>query len=226
MLRLRFMGCKSMLGILCGLKSEKRIASKVRGAIVACAAARPHKARDLARELVAMGATRLMSFGIAGSLDSSVNLGDVFIGTRVASAAGQWTCDGAWGRELANSIPSAKRGGVYGSEVLVATIEEKDALNQNTGCAIVDMESQCAAEVATEAGLPLMVVRAVCDDSVMNVPPFVMAAITEDGSVSVLRALGYLALHPDQTSDLFKVICGTSKALETLRTVRGSLGSL
>jgi adenosylhomocysteine nucleosidase len=215
-----------MLGILCGLKSEKRIASKVRGAIVACAAARPHKARELAQELVAMGALRLMSFGIAGSLDSSVNLGDVFIGTRVASAAGQWTCDEAWGRELAKKIPQAKRGGVYGSEVLVATIGEKDALNQNTGCAIVDMESQCAAEVAAEAGLPLMVVRAVCDDSVMNVPQFVMAAIMEDGSLSALRALGHLALHPDQTSDLVKVMTGTRQAFNTLKSIRGSLAAV
>jgi adenosylhomocysteine nucleosidase len=213
-----------MLGILCGLESEKKIASMISGAIVACAAARPHKARDLARELVAMGATKLMSFGISGSLDSSVHLGDIFIGTRVASAKGRWQCDEAWGRELASKIPHAKRGGVYGSEVLVATIEEKDALYQSTGCAIVDMESQCAAEVAAEAGLPLIVVRAVCDDSVMNVPPFVMASIAEDGSINVLKALGYLALHPAQTCDLSKVIHGTRKALKALRAIKETLG--
>jgi adenosylhomocysteine nucleosidase len=212
-----------MLGILCGLESEKKIASKIHGAIVACAAARPHKARELARELVAMGATRIMSFGIAGSLDSSVHLGDVFIGTRVASNMGQWTCDEAWGRDLAKKIPQAKRGGVYGSEVLVATITAKDALYHGTGCAIVDMESQCAAEVAAEAGLPLMVVRAVCDDSVMNVPPFVMAAIAEDGSISAFRALCHLALHPSQTSDLWKVMRGTGKALAALRAIRDTL---
>ena len=212
-----------MLGILCGLESEKKIASKVNGALVACAAARPHKARELARELVALGATRLMSFGIAGSLDSSVHLGDVFIGTRVASINGQWGCDEAWGRALSNAIPHAKRGGVYGSEVLVASTESKGALYQTTGCAIVDMESQCAAEIAAEANLPLMVVRAVCDDSVMNVPPFVMAAIAEDGSISVLKALGHLALHPSQAPDLFHVMRGTSGALNALKAIKDSL---
>jgi len=212
-----------MLGILCGLGSEKKIASKIRGAIVGCSAARPQQARELARELVAMGATRLMSFGIAGSLDTSVNLGDVFIGSRVASAKGQWMCDEAWGRDLANKISHAKRGGVYGSEILVTTVKEKDELYQNTGCAIVDMESQCVAEVADEADLPFMVVRAVCDDSVMNVPPFVMAAIKPDGSISALSALAHLAIHPDQTSDLFKVIGGTGKALKALRAIKGAL---
>jgi adenosylhomocysteine nucleosidase len=213
-----------MLGILCGLESEKRIASHIRGAIVACAAARPHKARDLARELVAMGATRLMSFGIAGSLDSSVHLGDIFIGTRVASAKSQWLCHEQWGRELANKIPQAKRGGVFGSETLIATIEEKDELFRGTGCAIVDMETQCAAEVAAEEKIPLMVVRAVCDDSVMNVPAFVLAAVAENGSVSAIRALAHLALHPHQTADLFKVMRGTRKALKSLSAITGALG--
>ncbi len=212
-----------MLGILCGLGSEKKIAGKIHGAIVACSAARPQQARELARELVAMGATRLMSFGIGGSLDSSVNLGDVFIGTRVVSAKGKWPCDEAWGHELASKIPQAKRGGVYGSEVLVPTVAAKDELYQNTGCAIVDMESQCVAEVAAEADLPFMVVRAVCDDSVMNVPPFVMAAIKPDGSISVFSAFAHLALHPLQTSDLFKVIGGTGRALKALRKIRDSL---
>ncbi len=212
-----------MIGILCGLESEKKIASKISGAIVACAAARPHKARDLARELVAMGATKLLSFGIAGSLDSSVHLGDVFIGTRIASTTGQWQCDEAWGKELVNKIPYAKRGGVFGSETLIPTIEEKETLYRKTGCAIVDMESQCAAEVAAEAKLPLMVVRAVCDDAVMNVPPFVMAAIAENGSVRPIKALAHLAMHPLQTKDLFKIMNGTNQALTSLRGVKAAL---
>jgi hopanoid-associated phosphorylase len=208
-----------MLGILCGLQSEAKIARKIGGALVACAAARPGKARELARGLVAQGATRLMSFGIAGSLDSSVLLGDLFVGTRVASARGQWLCDEVWGRELAGKIPHAKRGGVYGSEILVSTIAEKEELFRTTGCAIVDMESQCVAEIAETSKIPMIVVRAVCDDCVMNVPPFVMAAVAEDGSVKALGALGHLAMHPLQARDLFDVMRGSRKALATLRAI-------
>ena len=89
-----------MLGILCGLESEAKIARKIPGALVACAAASPRKGRDLAQGLVGQGATKLMSFGIAGSLESSVFLGDVFVGTRVVSAKGQWPCDETWGHTL------------------------------------------------------------------------------------------------------------------------------
>ncbi len=212
-----------MLGILCGLESERKIARKIDGALVSCAAARPHMARELARELVALGATRLMSFGIAGSLEPSVRLGDVFIGTRVENDKGRWECDEAWGRELAMKIPHAKRGGIYGSEVLVATCEAKSALFRGTGCAIVDMESQCAAEAAAQAKLPFTVIRAVCDDAGMNVPPFVMAAINPDGSTNVLRAMAHLAMHPSHTRDLWHVIGGMTRALRELKGIRNSL---
>jgi adenosylhomocysteine nucleosidase len=209
-----------MLGILCGLESEAKIARKVKGAIVACAAARPGKARELARGLVTQGATRLMSFGIAGSLSGEIQLGDLVVGNRIASTKGQWACDEAWGQVLAGKILHAKIGGVYGSETLVATVAEKAALAASTACAIVDMESQCLAEIASDSGIPFIVVRAVCDDANMNVPEFVMAAIAEDGSVQGLRALAHLARHPRQTKDLFHVMRGTNKALAALRAVR------
>ncbi|MDD3371953.1 MAG: hypothetical protein PHE27_09040 [Alphaproteobacteria bacterium] len=214
-----------MLGILCGLGSEKKIASKVEGAVVLCSGARPEKARELARSLIAMGATKLMSFGTAGALDPSAGLGDVFVGTHAVSSGGRWTCDEVWGAELAARIPLARRGGVYGSERLVPTAQDKDRLFRETGCAIADMESQCLAEAAGAAGIPFSVVRAVCDNSSMNVPPFVMAAVREDGSVSALGALGHLILHPRQTPDLFAVMNGTNRALRSLAGIAGVLKS-
>jgi hopanoid-associated phosphorylase len=208
---------------LCGLESEAKIARQVKGALVACAAARPGKARELAHGLIDQGATRLVSFGIAGALDSSVHLGDVFIGSRIASFKGSWTCDDAWGQRLAQKIPDAKRGGVFGSEILVATVREKSEHHQASGCAIVDMESQCAAEAAASAQIPVMVLRAVCDDATMNVPPLVMAAIAEDGSVDVLKGLSHLARHPLAIFDLLSMLGGTQKALRALRRVHGVL---
>jgi hopanoid-associated phosphorylase len=206
-----------MLGILCGLESEAKIARQIGGALVACAAARPGKARELARGLVAQGATKLMSFGIAGALDSSAHLGDVFIGTRVSSKSGDWLCDEKWGNALMAKIPQAQRGGVFGSEYLVATVADKGGLYRDSGCVIVDMESQCAAEVAAAYNIPLSVVRAICDDASMNVPPLVMATIAEDGSINVTRGLSHLAKHPTDIIDLFHMLKGTNKALNALK---------
>ena len=209
-----------MLGILCGLESEAKIARQVPDAIVACAAARPGKARELAKGLVEQGATKLMSFGIAGALEASVHLGDVFIGSRIQSKTGKWECDKTWGDALAAKIPQAKRGGVFGSEFLVATVADKEAHYRESGCSIVDMESQCLAEIAAASNLPLIVVRAVCDDASMHVPPIVMASIAEDGSIDGMKALKHMICRPADLIDLWHVLRGTGKALRALKSVK------
>ncbi len=206
-----------MLGILCGLESEAKIARQIPGALVVCAAARPGKARILARELVSQGATRLMSFGVAGGLKPGMPVGALLVGSRIASKDGLWNCDVSWAGELSQKLPQAQRGGVWGSETLVPTANDKATLFESSACMIVDMESQCLAEVATEDGLPLAVVRAVCDTAEMNVPPVVMATIVEDGSIDPLRATWHLARHPQEIPRLFHVMRGINQALATLR---------
>jgi len=182
-----------MLGILCGIEAEAKIARKIKGTEVACAAARPQKARWLARELVAHGAKKLLSFGIAGGLEPGLPIGSMIIGAQVAASDGIWPCDPVWVGELMQKFPEAHCGGVWGSETLIATAREKRALYEKSRCLIVDMESQCAAQIAAEAGLPLAVLRVVCDSATMDVPPVVMAAIAEDGSINIFRALGHVA---------------------------------
>ena len=189
-----------MIGILCGLNSEAMIAQRIPQAIIACAAARPHKARELARELTAKGATRLVSFGVAGALQTGLPLGALIIGTHVTAPTGTWLCDAGWSARLALNLPHARRGGVWGSETLVATGREKRALHESSGCLSVDMESQCAAEVAAEVGVPLVVVRTVCDHAEMDVPPVVMAMIKEDGLIDYGSGLAHVLRNLRQIS--------------------------
>ena len=209
-----------MLGILCGLESEAVIARRIPNVIVACAAARPHKARELARELVAKGATRLMSFGVAGALSPTLPLGGLVIGTHVTSRIGTWACDSTWGDVLAAQNPHSQRGGIWGSETLVPTGREKRALHDQSGCIAVDMESQCAAEVAAEAKLPLAVLRTICDHADMDVPPVVMASIKEDGSIDYRRGLSHLLRAPWQILDLIHVGHGMGRATTKLQPCR------
>jgi adenosylhomocysteine nucleosidase len=209
-----------MLGILCGLESEEKIARRIPDTIVACSSARPLRAKELARNLADSGATRLLSFGIAGSLSSSFQLGDVVIGTQVRSSNGAWLCDEAWGQALSGKIPQAKFGKIYGSDALVSSSTAKALIHQKTGCAMVDMESHCIAEAAAEANLPLMVIRSVCDDSSMNVPKFLLAAVDTEGSFDLYKALRHIALHPLESPDFFRVMCGTRIALDSLKTIR------
>lgn len=212
-----------MLGILCGLESEAVIARPIPSSDVVVAGARPQKARWLARELVKKGATKLLSFGIAGGLEPGLPIGSMIIGTHVTSVDGNWNCDTAWVKDLTRKLPEAHCGGVYGSEFLVPTAKEKRALYEKSRCLIVDMESQCAAQIATEANIPLAVIRVVCDNSNMDVPCVVMQAINEDGSVNAIKALWSLLRYPSQIPSLVHVGKGTGKALKVLKTSIGSL---
>jgi hopanoid-associated phosphorylase len=214
-----------MLGILCGLESEAKIARRIPNALVACAAARPGKARLLARELVESGAARLVSFGVAGGLKLDLPIGAMLIGTHVIAETGVWECDASWAESLAKKLPLAQRGGFWGSETLVPTAEDKRALFERSGCLAVDMESQCAAEIAAEAKIPLVVMRTICDTANMNVPPVVMAAIGEDGRINAFRAMRHLAGRPRELPGLIHVMRGINAALGALQTSLPAFGN-
>ena len=212
-----------MLGILCGLDSEATLARRVQGAEVACAGARPQKARWLARELVKRGATRLVSFGVAGALEPGLPVGSLIIGTEVASLDGKYACDSAWVGDLSRRLPAAHCGPVWGSELLIPTAAMKRALYEKSRCLAVDMESQCAAQVAAEAKIPFAVLRAVCDSATMNVPPVVLASIREDGSTDGLAALWHILRRPWEIADLFHVARGIGKGLDSLKDAVAAL---
>ncbi|MBV8061515.1 MAG: hypothetical protein JO126_06200 [Alphaproteobacteria bacterium] len=204
------------LGILTGLETEAALARKIPNSIVTCSGARPARARVLAREMIAKGATCLMSFGIAGGLSSEAPVGSTVIATHIVSHDNAWNCDPAWITRLADLMPHALLGGVWGSETLVPTAEEKLALYNQSRCLSVDMESQCAAEIAAQSGVPMIVVRTVCDAAHMNVPPLVMNAIKEDGSTDVGRAVVSLLRYPRQIKSLIDVQKGVTIALQRL----------
>jgi adenosylhomocysteine nucleosidase len=205
-----------VLGILCGLESEAALARRASNAVVASAAARPQKARWLARELIKKGVTRLLSFGVAGGLEPGLPVGTLVLGTQVASRDGNWVCDSAWLNALSQKLPAAHCGGVWGSEIIVPTASDKRMLYEKSHCLIVDMESQCVAQIASEAKIPFAVMRAVCDTSDMTMPPVVMAAINEDGSTNYKQVLLQLLRHPGQIPSLFHVGRGIGKALKVL----------
>jgi hopanoid-associated phosphorylase len=214
-----------MLGILCGIEAEAVIARRVDGALVACAGARPQKARWLARELIKKGATRLMSFGIAGGLEPGLPIGSLVVGSQVSSTDGTWSCDDDWINKLSHTLPEGHCGGVWGSEILIPTATEKSALYHKSHCLIVDMESHAAAQIAVEAKMPFVVLRAVCDTSDMDVPPIVMAAIKEDGSINYAKAIGHILRHPSQIAGLLHVGRGSGKALKILEGTIKALNS-
>jgi adenosylhomocysteine nucleosidase len=212
-----------MLGILCGLEVEAALARKVKDARVGCAAARPQQARWAARELMAQGATKLLSFGLAGGLEPGLPAGTIIIGTGVQAIDAQWQCDEAWVADLRRRLPGAHCGPVWGSEVIITRARDKRSCYEKSRCLATDMESHAVAQIAAEANVPFAVLRVVADTDAMDVPPAALVPLRGDGRVDLGRVLWNLSRHPGQLRGLIALGLHTRKAMKMLGQARNGL---
>ncbi|OAG73587.1 hypothetical protein A0J51_01058 [Gluconobacter japonicus] len=181
-----------MLGVLVGMKQEARIIRRfLPDAPIALSNATATGAVKGAARLVEAGATRLLSFGCAGGLSSSVVPGTIIVADRVVVQDKSYNADIALSRSF--GADHARRGGLLHSNSLIETAEEKSRLYGQTRCVAVDMESGAVAQT----GKPFAVLRVVCDDSDRDLPPAARDGL-KDGAIYLPGLLGSLVRHPKQ----------------------------
>jgi adenosylhomocysteine nucleosidase len=195
-----------IFGFQTGLASEAKIARTV-SKLVACSAAVPARAREQSAELIARGADCLVSFGIAGGLDPALKTGDLVIATGVRLAGQHWQASPGLFPQLAGL---GRAGDVLSSPTIAATPAEKARLWQNTGCVAVDQESDAVAAAATNAGIPFLVLRAICDTAQMTLPPAALLPLRPNGTPDFRRLLPHIARHPREIPSLMTL--GTTNA--------------
>jgi adenosylhomocysteine nucleosidase len=200
------------VGIVTGLASEVRVLRRLaadQGASpgIACAGASTARARELSRALIAEGAGALMSFGIAGGLDPALAAGTVVLAETVLPAGSRrFTCDPAWHDRVASIARTAgialRVEHLAGSDRVVVSRRDKAALFRQSGAVAVDMESHGVAEVAAEAGVPFLAVRAIADPAGQDMPRSVLGSVTEAGAARPLLVMGRLCLRPWEVPDI------------------------
>jgi len=212
------------VGFVCGLADERRILEERDGGIEGFAVvtgADPARALPRARKLIDEGATRLVSFGLAGGLDPALGTGALVVGAQVVTRETTYAGDAEWARDMCASLRRAnvgvREGAVFGADLPILSPAHKAELFTNTGAAIVDMESAAVAQVCSEAGVPFIVVRAVSDDAETTVPDYASEAIEEDGRADVFSVLGGLIGDPLSLPRLIGVAAGASHAYAALR---------
>jgi hopanoid-associated phosphorylase len=211
------------LGIVTGLAAEAEALRAGRiEADIRCGGSSTERARLLARQLVAEGATALLSFGVGGSLANIVLPGQVVVAEAVALPDGRRiACEPAWRLALADrltGLPVKLHGGLMvGSDVPVCDAPAKHALRRQTGGMAVDMESHAVAEVAADAGVPFLVLRAVSDAVDQTVPAFAMGGVDEQGRTRIAPVLLGLLRQPRALPDLLTLGRHFSLALDSLR---------
>lgn len=150
------------------------------------------------------GVEGILSIGIGGALDASLQVGDVVIATEVLRPRRRWDTDPAWRARLVERLEGARLGPVYGSDEMVIHALEKAKLRGKGGALMVDMESHVAAKVAAGAGLPFAAVRVVSDTAGVSLPPAVREGLNADGGMNLMGVLGGLARDPRQLPALMR----------------------
>lgn len=152
-----------------------------------------------AANLIAAGATALVSWGMAGGLDPALPAGRIFLPGEVSAADGVAVATALiWREQLAAALRPHHPlcgGTLLTSPVAVTSVAAKAALFQATGAAAVDMESLSVARAALAQGLPFIAVRVIVDVA-SDALPEAVHELTDASGVRLGRLLGQLTRRP------------------------------
>ena len=151
------------------------------------------------------GPTLLISAGVAGGIAAHLKVGDV---VRLAVVV-----DAETKRSFRTRDPEAHGVLVTAGSVLSAL--DKATLARQYQATAVDMEAAAVAEVAHEAGVPFMAVKAISDAADFEMPP-VNQFITAEGKLDLLHLMGWAVLRPGTWRALARLGRNSQKAAEEL----------
>jgi adenosylhomocysteine nucleosidase len=212
--------------IVTGLRQEARIAAGP-GMTVICSSSDPKQLRGLLRVFDPSGIRGIVSFGVAGGLDPTLESGDVIIATEVVAGSSRWQAAPPLKENLA-ATPGLNQkrvveGVLAGSEHIVVSTHSKAELRRVTGASAVDMESHIAADYATENGLPFAALRVVADPASRTLPAVAVSAITRDGKIDPWKVMRGVVRRPQAIPDLMRTARDFNRAIAGLRSCRGLL---
>ncbi len=211
---------------VCGLAVEARIA---RAAGFSAIVGGGDRIRTAALVENAVGrASCLVSFGIAGALSPELRSGDLILSTQVVAGGRSWRAPPPFARRVAGlaGCIGALEGAVLGAPGILATAAEKRRAWTETGALAVDLESDVVARIASAAGLPFVVVRAIADAASRELPPAALIPLADDGAPNLARVVASVLRRPRQVSALIGLARDTRTALSALAGAARALHGL
>lgn len=195
--------------------------------LVAYSGAGPENAQTAAELLVSRGAIRLISWGCAAALSSSLKSGDLTLADSLIDAdkvridiASDWH---SHAHHLLSAHTIVHTGCLAESPCIVSSGKDKKQLHAKTGAIALDMESIAVAKIATQHALPFLAIRAIVDPVNMNLPQAVSHSLNDQGDVVLSKLLIFLALHPAELPGLIKLGLHFNAAKNKLKWVAEQL---
>jgi adenosylhomocysteine nucleosidase len=203
--------------VLCttGLEAEARIAR--RAGLGAVVSAGDHRHTVKVVEEAGSAAECLVSFGIAGALKPGLRPGDIILSTEVIDEDRRWLSSDRLRPRIAGLVREidAIEGPVLGSQMVVATKADKRRAWRETGAIAVDLESVLVARASAALGIPFVVLRAIADPAVRELPPAALVPLDE-GKPDIGQVLASVVRQPQQLPTLFTLAREARQALQAL----------
>jgi hopanoid-associated phosphorylase len=169
----------------------------------------------------------IVSFGIAGGLDPSLNAGDLVVASEIITANERWPTAPSLSEALVEGASIGRRrivgGTIVGAEEIILEPRGKDALREKTGATAVDMESHIAAAYAAFVGLPFAALRVINDPASRSLPALALNALKPNGDICPRKVLRGLLRTPTIIPSLMRTAHDFNRAIATLRRARGLL---
>lgn len=199
-----------------GLEAEAKIAR--RAGLSAVVGAGDHRRTIAVVEKAASAAECLVSFGIAGALKPGLRAGDIILSTEVVDEDRRWLSSESLRPRIAELVQEigAIEGPVLGAQMVVATKTDKRRAWRETGAIAVDLESIVVARAAAALGIPFIVLRAIADPAVRELPPAALVPLDDDGRPALGRVLASVMRRPQQLPTLLAVAREARQALQAL----------
>jgi len=220
-----------LVGVVCALQSEARhlgpivsrhasVAALADGKLLTVAGIGGAAATLAANNVVAAGATALISWGMAGGLDPALPAGTIFLPVEIVAADGTvLATDSGWHAQLRVALAAQRplsAGKLLTTAAAVTSVAEKASLFHATGAAAVDMESAAIAQVARAHGLPFIAVRVIVDEATDALPDSVRDAADARGEVNIGRLVARVCRRPQDVVPLTRL---TRRYLEASRAL-------
>lgn len=200
---------------------------------VAYAGAGPQNAQTAAALLIANGATRLISWGCAAALSSTLKPGDLILPDQLIDSNGdkgaKYYVSSDWhshAKNILSSLVIVHSGCLAESEKIVSSSNDKKKLQSKTDAIALDMESIAIAKVAAQNHLPFLAIRAIADPVDMDLPKAINHALNDQGNIVFSRLLWHLACHPAELPELIKLGLYFNAAKRTLKLVAQHLNTI
>lgn len=182
-------GDNALRAVILTAMPEERAAMRRRGfgpdVVVAATGVGPRKAASAAARLFARHRPRLVvGAGVAGALTEDLGVGDIFVAQRVLDAAGAAPPPDPQLTARASAMPGTRTGTLVCVERPLVTASDKAALAAKLDPpAAVDMESAAWARAAAGQGIPYVVLRAISDHALDELPGYLSRCMDKDGGI-------------------------------------------